>query len=118
MNLAWTYEPIVVETIIRFVERAIPDTGEDWEEGTYEVFDAVPDSPHGRAWLVTYDIPTSVSGQDCWLSFVIDKESGQEPYVRDVTAFRSGRGEHRSVTYLWDDGRGEWEIAPTEDDRL
>ena len=116
MHLHWTHEPLVAETITWFVGRAIPDPGEGWEEGSYEVYDAVPDSPHGKAWLVAYDVPTSVEGMDCWLSFVIDKEPMSDPIVRDVHAVRGGRAPGDFETYVWVDEENTWALYESDDD--
>ena len=64
------------------------------------------------------DVPTSVKGMDCWLSFR-DLEPGgeiREPYVRGVHAVRSGRGEHECDVYVWDDHECMWVMAPDDDD--
>lgn len=110
MQLSWTHEPLVAETIAWFVARAIPDPGEGWEEGVYEIYDAVPDFPRGTAWRVAYDIPTAKPSMGVWLSFVIDQEPMCNPIVRDVSAVRGGRGPDDCETYVWVDAENTWAL--------
>lgn len=72
----------------------------------------------GRWWTIAVDVPTSVEGMDCWLSFRVVEPGGEirEPFVRDVHAVRSGRGEHEFDTYVWNDGECMWVIPPDDDD--
>lgn len=62
------------------------------------------------------DIPTSVRGMDCWLSFrVVESGSGdREAYVERINAVRSGRGEHEFDVYVWDDHEDMWVTAPDD----
>lgn len=116
MQLHWVYEPLIAETITWFVNRAIPDPGEDWQEGCYEIYDAVPDGSHGKAWLVTYDIPTVEPSLGVWLHFVIDKEPDRDVIVRDIHAVRGGRGKHKYDTYEWIDDEDTWELASEDEE--
>lgn len=72
----------------------------------------------GRWWLVSYDIGTSVSGADCWLSFKVVEPDGpaRDPFVTKISAVRSGRGDHEYEVYAWDDGEGMWVSVPDDGD--
>jgi len=117
MALRWQHERLVEETVDWFCCNKMPDAG-DWEDGYYRLTDVVPDEPRGQAWRVEVDIPTSVKGFDCWLMFVIVEPSTSDraPYVRDISAVRSGRGEDRFNTYSWREGDG-WTLLPDGDER-
>ena len=81
-------------------------------------------SPGGsRRWVaqkteVAVDIPTSVKGMACWLSFHVVEPGGEvrESYVELVHAVRSGLGEHEFDVYVWDDHEGMWVMAPEDEE--
>ena len=114
--MEWKYERQVRETVGWFVERAIPDPEPGWDGFPYTIEGMGRDD--GRWWLVSYDIGTSVSGADCWLSFKVVEPDGpvRDPFVNEISAVRSGRGDHGHEVYAWDDGEGMWVSVPDDGD--
>lgn len=109
----WLYQRHVEETLGWFVAAALPDALPGWESLAWGVEEMGRDDDRGRWWTVAVDVPTSVEGMDCWLSFRVVEPGGEvrEAFVRDVHAVRSGRGEHEGEVYVWDDCEGMWVMA-------
>lgn len=116
--MEWQFESQVRETVGWFVREAIPDPEPGWDEYRYVIEEMGRSKDGGRWWLVSYDIGTSVEGMDCWLSFKIVEpvDASREPYVTDIHAVRSGRGEHEYDVYAWDDHEGMWIAVPDDED--
>lgn len=114
----WLYEEQIDETVGWFVRTAMPDAQPGWEHLRWGVDQMGLTEDHDVWWTISVDIPTSVAGYDCWLSFRVVQPFGRalEPYVEHVSAVRSGRGEHESDVYVWDDHEGMWVTAPDDDD--
>jgi len=114
----WVHQDQIDETVGWFVRTALPDTKPGWEDLPWSVDEMGRTDDHGRWWTIAVDVPTSVEGMDCWLSFRVVEPGGEirESFVKDVHAVRSGRGEHEFDTYVWDDGEGMWVTAPDDDE--
>ena len=113
--VTWNYEDVIEETVGWFCGRALPDAG-DWSCCRYALTEIVPDTPQGRAWRVEIDLPTSAA-LGCWLTFEIsspDEDDQERPFVRNVSAVRSGRGKHEYDTYSWKDNESAWVLLPEE----
>ena len=106
----WIHAKHVEETVGWFVGAALPDAAPGWECLPWSVDEMGRTDDHGRWWTVAVDIPTSVAGRDCWLTFRVVEPAGRsrESYVTDVHAVRSGRDGHELDTYAWDDGERMW----------
>ena len=102
---SWVYQKHVDETVRRFVKRAVPDAEPGWENLPWRVEEMGRTDDRGRWWTVAVDIPTSVRGMECWLSFRVVEPGGEmrDSYVGHVHAVRSGRGDHEYDVYVWDD---------------
>lgn len=114
----WIYQKQIDETVDWFVRTALPDAEPGWEDLPWSVDEMGRTDDRGRWWTIAVDVPTSVKGMDCWLSFRVVEPGGEirEPFVRGVHAVRSGRGGHEFDTYVWDDGECMWVIPPDDDD--
>ena len=114
----WIHQSHVDETVGWFVSHAMPDAEPGWEDLPWRIEEMGRTDDRGFWWLVTVDIPTSVRGMDCWLSFrVVESGSGdREAYVERIHAVRSGRGEYEYDVYVWDDHEDMWVTAPEDDD--
>ena len=112
----WIYQEQIDETVGWFVRTALPDAQPGWEDLPWSVDEMGTTDDRGRWWTIAVDIPTSVKGMDCWLSFRVVEPGDEirEPFVRGVHTVRSGRGEHEFDTYVWDDGEGIWVTAPDD----
>lgn len=114
----WIYQSQIDDTVGWFVRHALPDPQSGWEELPWRIEEMGRTDDHGFWWTVAVDIPTSVEGMDCWLSFHV-VEPGFElrgVYVDHVHAVRSGRGEHEYDVYIWNDHEDMWITAPKDDD--
>ena len=113
----WVYRGHIDETVGWFVRTALPDAEPGWEDLPWSVEEMGRSDDDGRWWTIAVDVPTSVDGRDCWLSFRVVEPGGElrQAFVRDVHAVRSGRGEHETETYVWNDGEGVW-VASIEFD--
>ena len=113
----WVHQDQIDETVGWFVRTALPDAQPGWEDLPWSVDEMGKTDDHGRWWTIAVDVPTSVEGMDCWLSFRVVEPGGEirESFVKDVHAVRSGRGEHEFDTYVCDDGEGMW-VTPPDDD--
>lgn len=114
----WIHQSHVDETVGWFVRHSMPDAEPGWEDLPWRIEEMGRTDDRGFWWLVTVDIPTSVRGMDCWLSFrVVESGSGdREAYVERIHAVRSGRGEHEYDVYVWDDHEDMWVTAPQDDE--
>ena len=101
-----------------FVRHAMPDAEPGWEDLPWRIEEMGRTDDRGFWWLMTVDIPTSVRGMDCWLSFrVVESGSGdREAYVERIHAVRSGHGEYEYDVYVWDDHEDMWVTAPQDDE--
>jgi hypothetical protein len=98
-----TAESYAKSFVRAFIERAIRDA-HGWEDDLR----IVPDEDR---WHVETDIPTS--GMSCWLSFdIVDSPDGLS--VENLQALRSGTGLDASSVYLWDEGKGAWQLSAGE----
>ena len=115
---SWIHQRHIDETVGWFVRTALPDPEPGWEDLPWRIEEMGRTDDHGFWWTVAVDIPTSVLGLDCWLSFRIVEPGGgmRESYVEKVHAVRSGRGEHEYDVYVWDDREAMWVTAPKDDD--
>ena len=115
---SWIHQRHIDETVGWFVRTALPDPESGWEDLPWRIEEMGRTDDHGFWWTVAVDIPTSVRGLDCWLSFRIVEPGGgmRESYVENVHAVRSGRGEHEYDVYVWDDHEAMWVTAPKDDD--
>lgn len=98
-----TAESYAKSFVRAFIERAIRDA-HDWEDGIR----IVPDE--GR-WHVETDIPTSA--QSCWLDFDLI-ESSDGFAIESLQALRSGTGLDAGSVYVWDEGKGAWQLSAGE----
>lgn len=114
----WVYQDQIDETLGWFVGHALPDAQPGWEELPWRVEEMGRTDDRGLWWTVAVDIPTSVEGMDCWLSFrVVDSgDEVRDACVDEVYAVRSGRGEHEYDVYVWDDREDMWVTAPEDDE--
>ena len=110
----WVYKSHVDETVGWFVRNALPDAEPGWESLPWSVEEMGRTEDRGRWWTIAVDVPTSVAGGSCWLSFRVVEPGGEvrQAFVRDVHAIRSGRAGHQGETYVWDDGEGMWVASP------
>ena len=116
--MEWAYQHHVDETVGWFVRTALPDAQPGWKDLPWRVEEMGRTDDRGFWWTIAVDIPTSVRGMDCWLSFRVVQPGGEirGSFVEHVHAIRSGRGEHEFETYIWDDREGMWVLAPDDDD--
>ena len=114
----WIYQKQIDETVDWFVRTALPDAEPGWEDLPWSVDEMGRTDDRGRWWTIAVDVPTSVKGMDCWLSFRVVEPGGErrDAYVESVNAVRSGRREHEFDVYVWDDGEGMWVTAPEPED--
>lgn len=116
--MEWQYEDQVRETVDWFVNEAIPDPEPGWDEYQYAIVEMGRLEDGAVWWSVSYDIGTSVKDVDCWLSFKVVQpmDTSHEPYVTDVSAVRSGRGDYECDVFVWDDHEGMWVTAPDDEE--
>ena len=77
----WIHQSHVDETVGWFVRHAMPDAEPGWEDLPWRIEEMGRTDDRGFWWLVTVDIPTSVRGMDCWLSFrVVESGSGDRDH--------------------------------------
>ena len=90
----WVHQDQIDETVGWFAGTALPDAEPGWEGLPWSVEGMGRTRDRGRWWEIAVDMPTSVEGMDCWLSFRVVEPGGEvrEPFVTDVHAVRSGRG--------------------------
>ena len=114
----WIYQRHVDETVGWFVRTALPDAVPGWEGLPWRVEEMGRTENRGFWWTVAVDIPTSVKGMACWLSFHVVEPGGEvrESYVELVHAVRSGLGEHEFDVYVWDNHEGMWVMAPEDEE--
>lgn len=114
----WVFQEEIDETVGWFVSTALPDALPGWEGLPWSMDAMSWFDDRSRWWTISLDIPTSVRGMECWMSFMIVRPCGsnRECYVDEVKAIRSGLGDHVSDTYVWDDHEGMWVLAPDDDD--
>lgn len=84
----WIYQKQIDETVDWFVRTALPDAQPGWEDLPWSVDEMGRTDDRGRWWTIAVDVPTSVKGMDCWLSFRVVEPGGEirEPFVRGVHA--------------------------------
>lgn len=111
------YQRDIEETVGWFVGRAIPDPEPGWEDSPWRIEEMGRTEDGGTLWRVAVDVPTSVKGMGCWLSFkVIEPGDARfDAYVDEVHAVRSGRGDLDCEVFVWDDHEGMW-VTPPDDD--
>jgi hypothetical protein len=98
-----TAESYAKSFVRTFIVRAIRDA-HDWEDNLRVV-------PDEGCWHVETDIPTSA--QSCWLYFdVIESQDGFS--IDSLQALRSGTGLDASSVYVWDEGKGAWQLSAGE----
>ena len=115
--MEWVYQHHVDETVDWFVRTALPDAQPGWEGLPWMAEEMGRTDDRGCWWTIAVDVPTSVRGIPCWLSFRVVQPGGEirESFVEHVHAIRSGREEHESETYVWDDRECMWVLAPDDD---
>lgn len=116
--MEWIHQELVEETIGWFVSRAVPDAQADWRDAPWMIEDFGVEKEIGRWFTIAFDIHTSVESMDCALTFRVVEPAGEvrEAYVDDVSAIRSGRGDHEGDLYVWNDREDMWVTAPNDDD--
>lgn len=112
------YQRDIEETVGWFVGHAVPDPAPGWETRPWRVEEMGRTEDCGFWWRVAVDIPTSVRGMECWLSFRVVEpgDAERDVYVNEVHAVRSGRGDLDCEVYVWDDHEDMWVIAPDDDE--
>lgn len=78
----WIYQKQIDETVDWFVRTALPDAQPGWEDLPWSVDEMGRTDDRGRWWTIAVDVPTSVKGMDCWLSFRVVEPGGEirEPF--------------------------------------
>lgn len=121
VSARWIHEDLAIRTVCDFATLALPDSVlAQWpEDGAaypmpYEVSDAVPDSPVGRAYRVDVFLEMADSRQpDAQVSLTVyDGDEGA--YAGDVCGLRGGFDDPLGTTLEWSWEERMW--VPVPDD--
>lgn len=121
VSASWIHENLAIQTVCDFATVALPDSIlAQWPEDgpaypmPYEVSDAVPDSPAGRAYRVDTFLEMAAMRQpDAQVSLTVyDGDEGA--YAGDVCGLRGGFDDPLGTTLEWSWEERMW--VPVTDD--